>query len=80
MDAEHGRREESRSTFEAWCVIGALAYSWQFAKEAIAGITPIDEMLKIAEVDGGPALVGRLIVGRHAPVEQLSFGAIEAWL
>jgi hypothetical protein len=36
-------------------VIGALSYSWQFAKEAIAGITPIDEMLKIAEVDGGPA-------------------------
>lgn len=30
-------------------VIGALAYSWQFAKEPIAGITPIDEMLKIAE-------------------------------
>ncbi|HEX9459496.1 MAG TPA: SpoIVB peptidase S55 domain-containing protein [Thermoanaerobaculia bacterium] len=36
-------------------VIGALAYSWQFAKEAMAGITPIDEMLKIAQVDGGPA-------------------------
>ena len=36
-------------------VIGALAYSWQFAKEAIAGITPIDEMLKIAQVDGKPA-------------------------
>ncbi|MEA2338387.1 MAG: hypothetical protein QOE82_2394 [Thermoanaerobaculia bacterium] len=36
-------------------VIGALAYSWQFAKEAIAGITPIDEMLKIADVDGHPA-------------------------
>jgi hypothetical protein len=35
-------------------VIGALAYSWQFSKEAIAGITPIDEMLKIAEVDGLP--------------------------
>ena len=30
-------------------VIGALAYSWQFAKEPIAGITPIEEMLKIAE-------------------------------
>ena len=30
-------------------VIGALAYSWQFAKEPIAGVTPIDEMLKIAE-------------------------------
>src|SRR5262249_14954180 len=30
-------------------VIGALAYAWQFAKEPIAGVTPIDEMLKIAE-------------------------------
>lgn len=30
-------------------VIGALAYAWQFAKEPIAGITPIDEMLKIAQ-------------------------------
>jgi hypothetical protein len=28
-------------------VIGALAYSWQFAKEPVAGITPIDEMLRI---------------------------------
>ena len=31
-------------------VIGALAYSWQFAKEPVAGITPIEEMLKIAQV------------------------------
>jgi len=31
-------------------VIGALAYSWQFAKEPIAGITPIQEMLKIADL------------------------------
>jgi hypothetical protein len=30
-------------------VIGALAYAWQFAKEPIAGVTPIDEMLKIAD-------------------------------
>lgn len=30
-------------------VIGALAYSWQFAKEPVAGITPIEEMLKIAD-------------------------------
>jgi hypothetical protein len=29
-------------------VIGALAYAWQFSKEPVAGITPIDEMLKIA--------------------------------
>ena len=33
-------------------VIGALAFAWQFAKEPIAGITPIDEMLRIAR---GPA-------------------------
>ncbi len=30
-------------------VIGALAYSWQFAREPVAGITPIEEMLKIAD-------------------------------
>lgn len=29
--------------------IGALAYGWQFAKEPVTGITPIDEMLRIAE-------------------------------
>jgi hypothetical protein len=33
-------------------VIGALAYAWQFAKEPVAGITPIDEMLKIAHASG----------------------------
>src|SRR6266550_4960059 len=33
-------------------VIGALSYAWQFAKEPVAGITPIEEMLKIA--DNGP--------------------------
>ncbi|HEY2324740.1 MAG TPA: SpoIVB peptidase S55 domain-containing protein [Thermoanaerobaculia bacterium] len=34
-------------------VIGALAYGWQFAKDSICGITPIDEMLKIASRTGG---------------------------
>ena len=34
-------------------VVGALAYAWQFAKEPVAGITPIEEMLKIARGDGG---------------------------
>src|SRR6266567_1279222 len=33
-------------------VIGALSYAWQFAKEPIAGITPIEEMLNIANVAG----------------------------
>lgn len=32
-------------------VIGALAYAWQFAKEPVVGITPIEQMLKIARVD-----------------------------
>ncbi|HEX2832171.1 MAG TPA: SpoIVB peptidase S55 domain-containing protein [Thermoanaerobaculia bacterium] len=36
-------------------VIGALAYAWQFSKEPVAGITPIEEMLKIAHVTRPPA-------------------------
>jgi hypothetical protein len=28
-------------------VIGALAYAWQFSKDSIAGITPIDDMLAL---------------------------------
>jgi hypothetical protein len=30
-------------------VIGAVSYGWGFAKEAIAGVTPIKEMLKVLE-------------------------------
>ncbi|HUP48850.1 MAG TPA: SpoIVB peptidase S55 domain-containing protein [Thermoanaerobaculia bacterium] len=39
-------------------LIGALAYAWDFSKEPVAGITPIHEMLKIAEAEGSssPAL------------------------
>jgi hypothetical protein len=29
-------------------LLGAIAYSWGFAKEALAGITPIEEMLELA--------------------------------
>ncbi|HEX3583008.1 MAG TPA: SpoIVB peptidase S55 domain-containing protein, partial [Thermoanaerobaculia bacterium] len=36
-------------------VIGALAYGWQFAKDSICGITPINEMLKIASRGGNIA-------------------------
>lgn len=40
-------------------VVGALAYSWQFAKESIAGITPIEEMLKLSSyTGGGPTRLG----------------------
>lgn len=34
-------------------LIGALAYAWQFAKEPVAGITPIAEMLRIAQANNG---------------------------
>jgi len=41
-------------------VIGALAYAWQFAKEPVAGITPIEEMLKISQrvAPAGATLAG----------------------
>lgn len=38
--------------------IGALAYAWQFAKDPIAGITPIDEMLALARNDVGGGAPG----------------------
>src|SRR5881296_2417969 len=34
-------------------VIGAVAYSWEFSKEAIAGVTPIEEMLEVQKRGGG---------------------------
>lgn len=37
-------------------IIGALAYAWQFAREPIAGITPIEQMLRIG--DRGTAVPG----------------------
>jgi hypothetical protein len=38
-------------------LIGALSYSWSFSTEPIAGITPIEEMLAIADRDSpGPPL------------------------
>ncbi|MHC4429833.1 MAG: SpoIVB peptidase S55 domain-containing protein, partial [Planctomycetota bacterium] len=32
-------------------LIGAVAYTWGFAKQAIAGVTPIEEMLAVADLD-----------------------------
>ncbi len=32
-------------------LIGAVSYSWNFSKEPIAGITPIAQMLEIAEIE-----------------------------
>jgi len=36
-------------------LVGAIAYSWGFSKEAIAGITPIEEMLAVGARDGSTA-------------------------
>jgi hypothetical protein len=33
-------------------LVGAIAYSWGFAKEAIAGITPIEEMMAVGAREG----------------------------
>lgn len=35
-------------------LVGAIAYSWGFAKDAIAGITPIEEMLSVGTRDASP--------------------------
>lgn len=37
-------------------VIGAIAYGWAFAKEAIAGITPIEEILAIEKAESPQSL------------------------
>ena len=53
-------------------VIGALAYSWQFAKDPIAGITPIEEMLRI----GNSPIAGAAIAPRM-DVSQFVEGMVE---
>ena len=46
-------------------LVGAVAYAWSFSTQAIAGITPIGEMLAIADLDGGesPARSGAWLPG-----------------
>lgn len=45
-------------------LIGALAYAWQFSKDPIAGVTPIEEMLRIGAAPvGGMALAPRMSAG-----------------
>src|SRR6202140_946864 len=46
-------------------VIWALAYSLEFSKEPVAGITPIDEMLRIAQV--GAATGGSVVPANATP-------------
>jgi hypothetical protein len=56
-------------------LIGAVAYSWHFTKEPIAGITPIAQMLEIAAMDGSGGMRrsaaveidGRRLAALYAP-------------
>jgi hypothetical protein len=43
-------------------LVGAVAYTWGFAKQAIAGLTPIDEMLAVAQLpESGPRPAGAVM-------------------
>lgn len=53
-------------------VIGALAYSWQFSKEPVAGITPIEEMLRISQAGGSNAVLPAAATPRMTGSEFLS--------
>lgn len=53
-------------------IIGAVAYSFPFAKEAIAGITPIEEMLAISQTEAPKASFSvRVPVQKHLSMEDL---------
>ena len=53
-------------------LIGAVAYSWGFSKEPIAGITPIEEMLAIARMESGaPARRAGAMLGDADPLALL---------
>ncbi len=47
-------------------VIGAVSYGWGFAKEAIAGVTPIREMLKVLEAGEKE---GKILGDARSPLE-----------
>ena len=54
-------------------VIGALAYAWQFAKEPVAAITPIEEMLRLDKNGkgvGARAGAGRMTAGDFLKARQ----------
>jgi hypothetical protein len=53
-------------------VIGALAYAWQFSKEPVAGITPIEEMMKISRATSPVGASPAGATPRMSAVEMLS--------
>jgi hypothetical protein len=63
-------------------LIGAVAYSWGFSTEAIAGITPIDEMLAISRLPAPEpgARLGGLEIDRARLVAMTSADSLRAFL
>jgi hypothetical protein len=62
-------------------LVGAVAYSFPFGKEPIAGITPIGDMLAAAQNDAPRAASARLHVsGQAAPAAPLDRAAVAAAL
>jgi len=64
-------------------LIGATAFTWSFAREAIAGITPIHEMLRLLERDRKPGVragagVPADLGGRVLAPDKLR-AAVDAW-
>ncbi len=63
-------------------LIGAVAYGWSFAKEPIAGITPITEMIDVLErgLDGGYEASGIGLMGKPGEGDsQLSISEDMVW-
>jgi hypothetical protein len=52
-------------------VIGALSYGWQFSKEPLAGITPIDEMLQMPRAGGAAGNMANAAAPRFTGAEFL---------
>ncbi len=48
-------------------LVGAVAYSWGFSTEPIAGITPIEEMLRVADRVGSSPAAGTPTTSGRAP-------------
>ncbi|MEE9217803.1 MAG: hypothetical protein V3U98_01920 [Acidobacteriota bacterium] len=64
-------------------LIGATAYSWPFAREPVAGITPIHEMLRLLGRDHKPSLRAGIASGLElrgsALSPQMLSRALDAW-
>jgi hypothetical protein len=62
-------------------LIGAVAYSFSFQKEPIAGITPIEEMLAIGKAPEEPraAVSSPLVIREGDSLEDLAAGFLRAW-